>query len=78
MVFLSGALGILIIMGVSFSISKAGLAAGLAAIILGQMVFSAISDAYGWGGLEPIPLDTRRIIGLATMAVAVFLLFPKK
>ncbi len=77
MVLLSGALGIFIIMGVSFSISKAGLAAGMAAIILGQMIFGALSDSFGWGGLDPIPLDTRRIIGLATMVIAVFLLFPK-
>ncbi|MDK2981417.1 MAG: bacterial/archaeal transporter family-2 protein [Chloroflexota bacterium] len=76
MVLLSGALGIFIIMGVSFSISRTGLAAGMAALILGQLVFGTLSDTYGWGGLEPIPLDTRRIIGLATMALAVVLLFP--
>ena len=75
---LAGALGIFIIMGVAYSISIAGLSAGLAAIILGQMAFGALADARGWGGLDPIPLDTRRIIGLATMAIAVFLLFPKK
>jgi transporter family-2 protein len=78
MVLLSGALGIFIIMGVSFSISKAGLAAGMAAIILGQMVFGALSDTFGWGGLNPIPLDTQRIVGLILMAVSVILLFPKK
>jgi len=78
MVLLSGALGIFIIMGVSFSISKTGLAAGMATIILGQLLFGTLSDTFGWGGLEPIPLDARRIMGLLTMVLAVFLLFPKE
>lgn len=78
MLLISGALGIFIIMGVSFSISKAGVAAGLAAIIWGQMIFGTFADTLGWGGLDPIPLDTRRIIGLITMAIAIVLLMPKE
>lgn len=75
---ISGALGIVIIIGISFSISRAGVAAGLAAVIFGQFLFGIIADAAGLGGLEPIPLDFRRIIGLAIMAISVFLLLPKK
>jgi uncharacterized membrane protein YdcZ (DUF606 family) len=75
---ISGALGIIIIMGISFSISRAGVAAGLAAVILGQFVFGVIADSFGLGGTQPIPLDLRRVIGLAVMALSVFLLLPKK
>jgi uncharacterized membrane protein YdcZ (DUF606 family) len=74
----SGALGIIIIMGISFSISRAGVAAGLAAVIFGQFVFGVIADSVGLGGTQPIPLDLRRVIGLAVMALSVFLLLPKK
>ena len=74
----AGALGILIIMGVSFSISRAGMAAGMAAVIFGQFLFGVIADTLGLAGLTPIPLDLRRIIGLAVMAVSVILLLPKK
>ena len=74
----SGALGIIIIMGISFSISRAGVAAGLAAVIFGQFVFGVIADSIGLGGTQPIPLDLRRVIGLAVMALSVFLLLPKK
>ena len=74
----SGALGILIIMGISFSISRAGMAAGLAAVIFGQFLFGVIADTVGLAGLAPIPLDLRRIVGLAIMAVSVILLLPRK
>jgi transporter family-2 protein len=77
-VILAGALGIFIIMGVSFSISKAGVAAGMAAIIWGQLIFGILADTFGWGGLDPIPLDVKRIIGLVMMAISVLFLFPRK
>lgn len=75
---ISGALGIIIIMGISFSISRAGVAAGLAAVIFGQFLFGVIADSIGLGGMQPIPLDLRRVVGLAVMAFSVFLLLPKK
>lgn len=75
---ISGALGIIIIMGISFSISRAGVAAGLAAVIFGQFFFGVIADSIGLGRTQPIPLDLRRVVGLAVMALSVFLLLPKK
>ena len=74
----SGALGIIIISGVAFSISKAGLAAGLAAVIFGQLLFGTIADAIGLGGSDIIPLDLRRLAGLALMTISVLLLLPRK
>ncbi len=74
----SGALGILIIMGISFSISRAGMAAGMAAVIFGQFFFGIIADTLGFGGMAPIPLDLRRIAGLVVMALSLFLLLPRK
>jgi len=77
MILLSGALGIVIIMGIAFSIDLAGVAAGSAAVFLGQMFLSVIADTMGWGGAEPIPLDVRRFAGLVILAVGVYLLLPK-
>ena len=74
MLITSGALGILIVTGVSLSLQHAGVTAGLAAIILGQLIVSVIIDAVGWGGAEPIPLSWQRVAGLAGMAVGVYLL----
>ena len=77
-IFISGALGIIIITGIAFSINLAGDTAGVAAIFLGQMVLSTIVDTMGWGGVEVIPLDSRRIIGLIIMGISVVLLLPRK
>lgn len=75
---IAGALGIAIITGVSFSLQRAGVAAGLATIILGQMVVSLIADARGWGGGTPIPVTLPRIIGLVLLAAGVYMLLPKQ
>jgi len=74
----AGLIGILIIMGVSFSLRYTGVVAGLGTIILGQMVISAVIDSSGWLGLERIPFTWQRALGLVLMGVAVYLLLPRK
>ncbi len=74
---LSGILGVLIITGISFSLQRAGVAAGLASIILGQLVISFIVDSFGIGGAEPIPISSARILGILVSGVGVYLLLPK-
>lgn len=75
---IAGALGIMIITGVAFSLQRAGVAAGLATLILGQMIISLVADARGWGGAEPIPVTLPRVLGLVIMAAGVYLLLPKR
>ncbi|MEI7989086.1 MAG: DMT family transporter [Chloroflexota bacterium] len=77
MLVIAGFIGILIITGISFALQRTGVTAGIAAVILGQMLISLIVDTTGWGGVKPIPLDIQRIIGLAVMAAAVLLLLPR-
>ena len=77
MIFISGALGITIIMGIAFSIDLAGVAAGSASVFLGQMFLSVIADTMGWGGSNPIPLDLRRVTGLVILAIGVYLILPR-
>lgn len=78
MLVIAGALGILIITGVAFSLQRTGVAAGLATIILGQLVLSVIVDAKGGGGMAPIPITWTRIAGLLVMAGGVYLLLLKR
>jgi uncharacterized membrane protein YdcZ (DUF606 family) len=47
LVAIAGMLGIMIIMGVSFSTARAGVAAGLSAIMFGQLVFGTLADTFG-------------------------------
>jgi len=74
----SGGLGILIVIGVSFSLRYTGVTAGTAAIILGQLLISTIVDATGLSGQVPIPITWQRVAGLVVMGLAVFLLVPRK
>ena len=78
MLVIAGALGILIITGVSFSLQRTGVAAGLSTVILGQLVLSVIVDAKGGGGVAPIPITWTRIAGLLVIAGGVYLLLLKK
>jgi transporter family-2 protein len=75
---LSGLLGIFIITGISFSLQRAGVAAGLATVILGQLALSTLVDTWGVGGAEAIPLSLQRVLGLLVMALGVVLLLPRK
>jgi transporter family-2 protein len=77
LMLVSGTLGVIIVMGVSFSISQAGVAAGLAAIILGQMVVSLFVDTAGLGGSQPIPITSIRVAGLLVLALGVYMLLPR-
>lgn len=52
---ISGILGILIITGISFSLQRAGIAAGLASVILGQLALSMVIDTVGLGELNRFP-----------------------
>lgn len=74
----SGGLGILIVIGISFALQYTGVTAGTAAVILGQLLISTIVDASGLSGQAPIPITWQRVAGLLVMAVAVYLLLPRK
>jgi bacterial/archaeal transporter family-2 protein len=73
----SGLLGIFIITGVSFSLQRAGIAAGLATLILGQLLVSTIIDTFGIGGVEAVPLSSQRVVGLLVVGLGVYLLLPR-
>ena len=78
MLLFSGGLGVLIVIGVSFSLQYTGVTAGTAAIILGQLLISTMVDATGLSGQAPIPISWQRVAGLLVMGLAVFLLLPRK
>jgi transporter family-2 protein len=74
---IAGALGVLIIAGVAFSLQGTGVAAGVASLVMGQMIVGTIVDTIGIGGADPIPLSLQRVAGLAVMALAIYLLLPR-
>jgi transporter family-2 protein len=76
-IVVSGILGLGIITGITYSLPKVGVAAGLAAIIAGQMVVAVIVDTFALAGGEPIPLSWVRIAGLALLALGTWALLSK-
>jgi transporter family-2 protein len=77
-IFIAGLLGIGIITGVAYSLPKVGVAAGLSALIAGQMTVGVLVDSFGLIDGQPIPLNLSRVAGLALLALAVWALLPKK
>ncbi|MAT42298.1 MAG: hypothetical protein CL609_08160 [Anaerolineaceae bacterium] len=77
MLLFSGGLGVLVVIGVSFSLRYTGVTAGSAALILGQLLISMVVDAMGWTGQEVVPITWQRVLGLIVMAAGLFLLMPK-
>jgi len=74
---LGGSIGILIVAGASYSIARAGVTAGSAAILFGQLALAIIIDTTGIGRDEPIPLSPPRIAGLILLMIAAILLLPR-
>ncbi len=77
-IVISGLLGIGIISGIAYALPKIGVAAGLSAIIAGQMVIALIVDTFGLTGAKPIPISISRLIGIVLLAIATWALLPKK
>jgi transporter family-2 protein len=73
----AGALGVMIIAGVAFSLQGTGVAAGVASMVMGQMIIGTIIDTTGISGADPIPLTLQRVAGLVVMALAIYLLLPR-
>ncbi len=67
---------ILIGTSISFVVQRLGVTTSLAGLLLGQLLVALFIDTFGWGGAI-IPLETRRVIGLILLGVAVYLLLPR-
>jgi transporter family-2 protein len=77
-VIAAGALGLLIIAGAAYALPRIGIAAGLATIILGQMVVALLVDTFGWGGAPPLPLRIERLAGLVMLLIGTWLVLPRQ
>lgn len=72
--YLGGAIGVLFVVASLLSAPKIGVAGLLVAALAGQMAGALAIDAFGWFSLERRPIDGWRILGVAFLAVAVWLL----
>lgn len=73
----AGIIGIGVIAGIAFSLPKIGIAAGLSAIIAGQMAIGIVVDTFGLNGGEAIPLSWSRIGGIGLLALGAWAILPR-
>jgi bacterial/archaeal transporter family-2 protein len=71
-------LGLFIVTGVTLAFQRVGIASGVAAVFLGQMLIGIVVDALGLAGGQAMPLDLRRMLGLGVMTLAILLLTYQK
>jgi bacterial/archaeal transporter family-2 protein len=71
-------LGLFIVTGVTLAFQRVGIATGVAAVFLGQMLIGIVVDALGLAGGQVMPLDLRRMLGLGVMTIAILLLTYQK
>lgn len=77
MIIAAGVLGIVIISGIAYAFPKTGVAAGIAALLVGQMVVAVIVDTLGLTGGAPIRLTWLRLAGFGLLALGMWALLQK-
>ena len=66
--WIGGALSVFIIVAVTVGPPRIGTTATIGIVIVGNLVMGAIIDRYGLFGLDRIPLNTPRVLGLVLLA----------
>jgi len=69
----AGALGLIVVGGVSFMIPRIGVAASITLIIAGQLAISSVLDHYGLLGVHIHHMNWQRAIGLLIVFVGALL-----
>lgn len=75
--YLGGILGVAIAYLVVAAMSKVGVASATTSIILGQVITAAVVDYFGWFGLEPVPFNIWKGVGILLMAGGAWLLLSR-
>lgn len=66
---LGGILGVVIVAGVAFTISRMGAAFGISIILIAQLLSAVLLDHFGIFTLDRIPIDTARVIGTVLLVI---------
>ena len=74
---IGAALGVFILMGLAFGVSRIGAFAGFAGVLLGQLLAGMIIDHYGFFGTALQPLSAHRLIGLVFLFLGVWFAPPR-
>ncbi len=72
--FFSGPLGLVIIGSLSYAVPRLGATAATMLFLIGWLIFSAITDHFGWFGTPVKQLDITRLAGTLTLLVGGWLI----
>jgi transporter family-2 protein len=62
--WLGGVLSAFIILSITLSVPRIGVAAAIGLLITGNLLIAAAIDRFGWFGVEQIPLRWPRLLGI--------------
>ena len=71
--YLGGIMGVTFVLGSILTIPETGVVVAICAGVLGQMVGSYLADAFGWFGLNRVPFDPLRLLGIVLLVLGVLL-----
>ncbi len=72
--FTAGALGLVIIGTISYSVPRLGLATVFTIIVATQFILGSLVDHFGLFGAEVRPLDLSRIVGIGVLMLGTWLI----
>ena len=72
--WLAGALGASLVLGISYAMPRLGVGPTTAGLLLGQLAAGVLLSHFGLLSPEAIPLNLKKIAGVAAMAGGAFLL----
>ena len=70
----AGALGLVVLGAISYTIPRVGVASTIILIVAGQLVIGAVLDHFGLLGAPVRPLDAARLAGILVIFVGIWLI----
>jgi transporter family-2 protein len=71
---IGGLLGMMVVSGTIYVISKLGVSTALALLIFAQLLTAGLIDHYGWLGIEQVPFSLQRGAAILFLIVGVILM----
>jgi bacterial/archaeal transporter family-2 protein len=75
--WLGGLFGAFVVLTITLTAPRIGVAAVVALLIAGQLAMGALIDRFGWFGVEQVPLGWQRLLGIALLAAGTALVLRK-
>jgi transporter family-2 protein len=73
----AGVMGLIVILSITFATPRIGATATIGLLIAGQLAMGTVIDRFGLFGLDRIPIDATRVVGIALLAVGAALSLKK-